>query len=151
MLNSRTVQIFFQKSHRFSLFLIFSVSLFLSTLITGCGVVSRGLEHAQEATQHTGTIGRYGKLTPREMEWAKTAWRYVQNNTNSNSGLVNGSDRQPLFTIWQAGDYLAALVSAREIGLIDEQEFDFRRSCRDPAWEYRLQGCFPSYGLICIK
>lgn len=128
MLNPRTVQIFFQKSHRFPLFLIFSVSLFLSTLITGCGVVSRGLEHAQEATQHTGTIGRYGKLTPREMEWAKTAWRYVQNNTNSNSGLVNGSDRQPLFTIWQAGDYLAALVSAREIGLIDEQEFDMRLS-----------------------
>lgn len=97
-------------------------------LVSGCGVVAKGVEHTQGAAQHVGTVGRYGKLTAREMEWAKVAWRYVQNNTNPASGLVNGSDRQPLFTIWQAGDTLAALVAVREIGLIDEQEFDMRLS-----------------------
>lgn len=128
MLIVRRICIFFRKLLRVLSVFFLPVSLSCSLLISGCGVVSRGLEHAQEATQHAGTIGRYGKLTPVEMEWAKTAWRYFQNNTNPGSGLVNGSDRQPLFTIWQAGDYLAALVAAREIGLIEEQEFDMRLS-----------------------
>lgn len=103
-------------------------ALACSFVLAGCGVVAKGLEQASEATQHVGTIGRYGKLTPKEILWAKVAWRYFQNNTNTGIGLVNGSDKQPIFTVWQAGDYLAAMVSARELGLIEEQEFDTRVS-----------------------
>jgi hypothetical protein len=108
---------------------VFSVAaLSGSLLLAGCGAVSKGLEQASEATQHVGTIGRYGKLTQKETLWAKVAWRYFQNNTNADIGLVNGSDKQPTFTVWQAGDYLAATVAARELGLIEEQEFDTRVS-----------------------
>ena len=108
--------------------LLGAAALCCSLLLAGCGVVARGVEHVQGASAHVGGIGRYGKLTNQELAWAKTAWRYVENNTNPDSGLVNGSDRLPLFTAWQAGDYLASLVAAREIGLIDERELDLRLS-----------------------
>ena len=109
-------------------FLLGTAALCCSLLLAGCGVVARGVEHVQGAGAHVGNIGRYGRLTNQELQWAKTAWRYVENNTNPDSGLVNGSDRMPLLTAWHAGDYLAALVAAREIGLIDERELDLRLS-----------------------
>ncbi|MEY4516646.1 MAG: hypothetical protein RL180_992, partial [Pseudomonadota bacterium] len=72
--------------------------------------------------------GRLGPLTDEEKVWAKTAWRYVVNNTAPETGLVNAIDRYPTTTAWHIGDYLASLVAARELGLIDKLEFDQRLS-----------------------
>ncbi len=72
------------------------------------------------------TSARISSLTPQEHEWARIAWRYFANNTQAQTGLVNGSDKQPRVTLWQMGDTLVALVSARELGLINEAEFDAR-------------------------
>jgi hypothetical protein len=44
------------------------------------------------------------------------------------TGLVNSVDRVPVTTLWQIGDYLAALVAAHQLGLIDHLEFDHRAS-----------------------
>ncbi|WP_061708126.1 DUF3131 domain-containing protein [Pseudenterobacter timonensis] len=72
------------------------------------------------------TTARIDRLTPQEQAWARIAWRYFQNNTQPQTGLVNGSDRQSRVTLWQMGDTLIALLAARELGLVQEAEFDAR-------------------------
>ncbi len=72
------------------------------------------------------TTARISSLTPQERSWAQIAWRYVENNTQPQTGLVNGSDKQPRATLWQMGDTLIALLAARELGLVKEAEFDAR-------------------------
>jgi hypothetical protein len=67
-------------------------------------------------------------LSAQEHQWARTAWRYVENNTDDNSGLVNGLDRAPVFTAWNAADALAATIAAFELQVIEEREFDLRLS-----------------------
>lgn len=72
------------------------------------------------------TTARISSLTPQEQAWARIAWRYFENNTQPQTGLVNGSDKQPRVTLWQVGDTLIALLAARELGLVQEDEFDAR-------------------------
>ena len=55
---------------------------------------------------------RIAALTPEEQTWAAIAWRYFVNNTQPQTGLVNGSDKQPRVTLWQMGDTLIALLAA---------------------------------------
>ena len=42
---------------------------------------------------------RIAALTPEEQKWAAIAWRYFVNNTQPQTGLVNGSDKQPRVTL----------------------------------------------------
>lgn len=72
------------------------------------------------------TSARISSLTPQEQAWAQIAWRYFVNNTQPQTGLVNGSDKQPRVTLWQIGDTLIALLAAKELGLVKEPEFDAR-------------------------
>lgn len=72
------------------------------------------------------TTARISSLTPQERSWAQIARRYVENNTQPQTGTVNGSDKQPRATLWQMGDTLIALLAARELGLVKEAEFDAR-------------------------
>lgn len=95
---------------------------------TGCGVIVRGVDQAVNRMTDIAHEGRYGKLTPKELVWAKVAWKYIDNNTVPQTGLVNSVDRVPVTTLWQIGDYLAALVAAHQLGLIDHLEFDHRAS-----------------------
>ena len=68
------------------------------------------------------------QLTAEEMRWAKTAWKYIQNNTVPETGLVNSADNYPASTMWDTGSYLLGLISAERIGLVDTAEFDSRMS-----------------------
>ncbi len=97
-------------------------------MFTGCGIIARGGADALESARFIGQPGRHGRLSPEELTWAKTAWIYFVNNTNVQTGLVNSVDRYQAATMWHVGDYLAALVAARELGLIDVREFDVRVS-----------------------
>lgn len=99
-----------------------------ASALSACGVVVNGLHRAADAGEHRGGIGRWGRLTKDEQQWARTAWRYVENNTDYDSGLVNGQDREPVFTVWNAADALAAVVAAHELGVIEAREFDLRLS-----------------------
>ena len=74
------------------------------------------------------TTARTGALTPEEQRWAAVAWRYFENNSEANSGLVSGSDRRPVVSLWQMGDTLIALTAARELQLIDDRRFDHQLS-----------------------
>lgn len=70
--------------------------------------------------------GRYGALTPQEKEMARVAWRYFENNTQPETGLVNSVDRFPSTTLWDIGSSIGAIVSARELGLIDQGDASAR-------------------------
>jgi hypothetical protein len=64
--------------------------------------------------------GRSGALTQYEREMARIAWRYFENNTQAQTGFVNSVDGFPSTTLWDVASSIAAIVSAREIGLIDQ-------------------------------
>ncbi|HZY20262.1 MAG TPA: DUF3131 domain-containing protein [Ramlibacter sp.] len=94
----------------------------LAAMLAGCGAVGRPGGAASFAK------GPPAGLSAQEFQWARTAWRYLENNTDYDSGLVPGMDRQPTFTAWNAGDALAATIAAHELQVIDAQEFDLRLS-----------------------
>ena len=95
-----------------------------AALLGGCGAVARGIDTASS----TGAAKASPGLTAQQSQWARTAWRFVENNTDDASGLVNGMDRVPTFTAWTAGDAIAATVAAFELQVIDAREFDLRLS-----------------------
>jgi hypothetical protein len=103
-----------------------------SALLAGCGSVARqsglvpgtGAGAPRVAEPASPVAG----LTGAEYQWARTAWRYLENNTDHDTGLVNGTDRGPLFTAWNAADAIAATVAGHELKIIDAREFDLRLS-----------------------
>jgi len=70
--------------------------------------------------------GRNGCLTAAELEMAKVAWRYFENNEQKETGLVNAVDAYPSTTMWDTASYLAALIAAHRLCLIPTAEFDRR-------------------------
>ncbi len=67
-------------------------------------------------------------LTDREHEWAKTAWRYFENNYQPDTGLVNSVQDYPATTMWDTASYLMALISAYRLEIISHHIFDTRLS-----------------------
>jgi len=57
-----------------------------------------------------------------DLEHARIAWRYFQNNTDANTGLVNSTDNYPSTTMWETGSYFVAVMSANRLGLIERDE-----------------------------
>ncbi|MEM8828091.1 MAG: DUF3131 domain-containing protein [Cyanobacteria bacterium P01_G01_bin.19] len=64
------------------------------------------------------------KLTTAELAVAKTAWKYFEANWNEETGLVNSADKFPSVTLWDQGAGIAALISAMELKIIEEKEFN---------------------------
>ncbi len=99
-------------------------------LLAGCGLVAR--RDRGVATPSPVRPGEarsaVGTLTDTQYQWARTAWRYLENNTDYQSGLVNGMDRTPTLTMANAGDAIAATLAAHELKIIDTHEFDLRLS-----------------------
>jgi len=67
-----------------------------------------------------------GHLCHADLEIAKTAWKYFENNYNPETGLVNAVDNYPSTTMWDTGSALAATITAHDLGLIDSRTFDQR-------------------------
>ncbi|WP_420473277.1 DUF3131 domain-containing protein [Noviherbaspirillum sp. ST9] len=65
---------------------------------------------------------RNGALTEAEMTMARVAWKYFENNLHKESGLVNAVDGYPSTTMWDTASYIAAIVSAVELGIIPRKE-----------------------------
>ncbi|WP_019505066.1 DUF3131 domain-containing protein [Pleurocapsa sp. PCC 7319] len=68
------------------------------------------------------------KLTATEMEVAQTAWKYFETNWNKTSGLVNSADQFPSVTLWDQSAAIAGLIAAKELDIIDIQEFETKMS-----------------------
>lgn len=92
-----------------ALFLSFSVPLF-----------------AQIKSPYGKHTGRNGALTAREMDLARVAWKYFENNYQPQTGMTNAADQYPSMTMWDIAAYMGALVAANELGLIDQKTFDER-------------------------
>lgn len=60
--------------------------------------------------------------TADELKYAKIAWRYFENNTNSDTGLVNSANEYASTTMWETGSYFIAVVSADLLGIIEPDE-----------------------------
>ncbi|MDP2310200.1 MAG: DUF3131 domain-containing protein [Pseudomonadota bacterium] len=73
--------------------------------------------------------GRNGKLTENQLQMAKIAWKYFENNFQADTCLVNAVDNYPSTTMWDAGSSLGALISAFELGVVDEDTFHSRVRC----------------------
>lgn len=65
-------------------------------------------------------------LSEEEKHWAVVAWHYFQNNYQENTGMVNSVDGYPSTTLWDLGSYLMGALSARELGIIKEDELNER-------------------------
>lgn len=102
----------------------------LMTLCTlccsGCGVAVRTISESIQTVSNALKEGRRGTLTQEEQYWAKVAWKYFDNNLNRSTGLVNMKDGFQLATMASTGDYLIALLAARDFELISRHEFDAR-------------------------
>ncbi|MGH1578572.1 DUF3131 domain-containing protein [Planktotalea sp.] len=66
--------------------------------------------------------------TPTDVAHAKTAWRYFENNTDANTGLVNSANKYPSTTMWETGSYFVAVISAQLLEVIDANEAEARLS-----------------------
>jgi hypothetical protein len=69
-----------------------------------------------------------GKLTPEEMAMARQAWQYFKSNWNDETGLVNSVDKFASVTMWDQAAAIAALVSAKELGIVTEADFEAKMS-----------------------
>ncbi len=103
--------------------------LLIFLMASGCGVMVRSANNGWQSFTNSGLFhqGRHGRLTEKEKVWAAVAWKYFENNTKE-TGLANGSDQVPSASMWQTADYLAALISAHELGLVTDHDFDVRLS-----------------------
>ncbi len=67
-------------------------------------------------------------LTEQELQWARTAWRYFENNLIPETGLVNSADKYPASTMWDTSSYLLGMIAAKRLGIVEEAEFNERVS-----------------------
>lgn len=65
-------------------------------------------------------------LTPQEMVYAKAAWKYFEKNYQPSTGFANSVGGYPSGSLWDIGNYLMALNTARWLNLIGQKEFDER-------------------------
>ncbi len=63
-------------------------------------------------------------LTPEEESYARTAWQYFKANYQPTTGFMNSTGGYPSGTMWDLGNYLMALNSARWLNIIPQSEFD---------------------------
>ncbi|GDX81585.1 hypothetical protein LBMAG42_33960 [Deltaproteobacteria bacterium] len=73
--------------------------------------------------------GRNGALSEQEVEFARIAWRYFENNTNGDTCLVNSVDNYPSASMWDTASALGALISAHELQVLADDAFYDRVRC----------------------
>ena len=65
-------------------------------------------------------------LSPEDEAYARSAWNYFVDNTQVDTGFSNSAGGFPSGTLWDLGNYLAAMNAARWMGFIDQEDFDQR-------------------------
>ena len=79
---------------------------------------------AHAANNSQSCPARYGTLSEADMEIARIAWQYFENNLQKETGLVNAADNYPSTTMWDMGSSLAAFIAAEKLGMIPRDRFD---------------------------
>jgi hypothetical protein len=65
-------------------------------------------------------------LDESDIERARIAWKFFENNYQQTTGLINAADKYPSTTMWDTGSSLGAMIAAYDFGFISEKEFDDR-------------------------
>ncbi|WP_270725991.1 DUF3131 domain-containing protein [Shimia sp. Alg240-R146] len=85
---------------------------------------------AQGYDRHNSYVRKYrtrrGFLNERELRAAKVAWHYFETFTQESTGLANSVGNYPSTTLWDTASYMAGLLAAYELCLIEKPEFDRR-------------------------
>jgi hypothetical protein len=104
---------------------VIGLSLFLLLLISGCGSLYGGISclscSGKEQTENP-LVGCC-ELTTEGRLFAETAWAYFDTNYNPETGLVNAAENYPYASIGEVASYLAALIAAHQMEIIDEKQF----------------------------
>lgn len=77
---------------------------------------------ARVALHLSGPVG----ATKDDLQDAKIAWAYFENNTRPETGFVDSVAGFPSGTLWDQGSYILGLYAAKALGLVDEGEFHQR-------------------------
>ncbi len=91
--------------------------------------ISLNLLGEQIDPQAKGTALRSGStlnatLNATDKAVAAKAWQYFGTNLNETTGLVNSADKFASVTLWDQSAAMAAVISARELGLISPAVFE---------------------------
>ncbi len=109
--------------------------IFLAGLVGAAGLalgldtaVSRPLSRISELDGYAEATRDFAALVQRpltanELRAARTAWRYIERNTQPETGWVNAVDGFPSSTLWDQGAYVFALIAARRLDLIGDAAF----------------------------
>lgn len=65
-------------------------------------------------------------LCAADLETARIAWAYFENNYNPKTGLYNSANQYHSTTMWDTGSAIAATIAAKDFGFITRKEFDDR-------------------------
>jgi hypothetical protein len=65
-------------------------------------------------------------LCAKDLEIAKIAWKYFENNYHPSTGFVNAVNKYESTTMWDLASSLAATIAANQLGIIDDKTFDDR-------------------------
>ena len=68
------------------------------------------------------------ELRQEEKEFAKIAWKYFENNTIPETGIVNSVDKYNSTTLWDIASSIHAFLSAYELDIITKEELTQRLS-----------------------
>ncbi|MEM7440531.1 MAG: DUF3131 domain-containing protein [Pseudomonadota bacterium] len=92
--------------------------------------VDRGLDQPAGYNGRNGYVRKYrdrrGFLNEREMRAAKVAWHYFELYTQETTGLANSVGNYPSTTLWDTASYIAGVVAAYELCIIEKPELDHR-------------------------
>ncbi len=102
----------------------FGFVIYLENLNT-TGVAHRFVDLDQR-TEHE--LAETRVLSEQELEWAQIAWRYFENNYQSETGLVNSVDGYPAATMWDTASYMLGAISALRLHVITPDTFHTRMS-----------------------
>lgn len=85
-------------------------------------VPSASTQAVRSAVRGQGGEGRLA-LTEDDLDRARHAWRFIQENLQTNTGLVNAMNQYPRTTLWEVGSTLAAWIAAEQLQLIPRVRF----------------------------
>ncbi|HIP20588.1 MAG TPA: DUF3131 domain-containing protein [Campylobacterales bacterium] len=95
------------------------------------------------------------RFTQQDKEVAKVAWSYFESNYQETTGLVNSVDKYPSTTLWDTGNYMMALISAKHLGVITDTVYDekLRKILKTLASLELYNGLLPNkvYNAISLK
>jgi Protein of unknown function (DUF3131) len=73
-----------------------------------------------------GCLKKRATLCAKDLELARIAWKYFENNYQTSTGFVNAAQKYPSTTMWDLASSLAATIAAHQLGIIDDRTFDER-------------------------